>query len=60
MTYIVYAEWYGSKKKIRVTAESASKARKVVADNLIFHKIVKEEEPLDDAVEMLKSMFGMT
>lgn len=63
MKYLVYAEFYGSKKKISVVAESAAKARKVVADKIIFHKIVKEEEPKvydpNDALNQLKDIFGM-
>ena len=58
MTYIVYAEWYGSKKKISVEADSAAKARKIVTGKIYVHKIVREEEP-DEAVEMLKTLMGM-
>ena len=59
MKYLVYAEWYGSKKKISVVAESSEQARKMVTEKIIVHKITREEEP-DETVEMLKNIFGIS
>ena len=68
MNYIVYCEWYGHKKKITVMAGSATKAKKVVEDNLVFHKIIKSDKVTetnnkvfskDEVVKNLMDMFEM-
>lgn len=53
--YKLYFEFYGKNMQTTVIAKSEIEAKQKVKDNLVFLKIVPEEDPVD----FLKNMFGM-
>ena len=54
--YTVFFEIYGKKLKTVVYAESEAKAREIVKNKVVFHKI---EEVADPQVEYLKNLFNI-
>ena len=55
--YTVYFEIYGKKMKTTIIAASKERAKEVIKDNIIFHKVVHDSD--DDIVNTLMNMFGM-
>lgn len=52
-TFKVYLELYGKKLIKKVVAENQFHAQSIVEKSIKFHKIVKSEDPFDEAVEFL-------
>jgi hypothetical protein len=59
MFYQVYFEIYGKKLVVKIDAANAPAAAKQVRDALVFHKIVKEEQPINNPFEgIFGNLFG--
>lgn len=58
--YKVYFEIYGKKLVTEVSALSEDRAKQIIKDKIIFHKVVPEsKEEFPDAVDFLKNIFGL-
>jgi len=55
MIYTVYFEIYGKKMKAEITAESETHAKQIIRDKILFHKVRRK----DDILNNLYSIFGM-
>ena len=54
--YTVFFEIYGKKLKTTVKAKSEDEAKKLIAEKIIFYKVVKEID--DNNPEIFKDIFG--
>lgn len=50
-TYIIYFEIFGKKMKTIIEADSKKEAKQKVKDKIIFHKIIGENEGVNEGVK---------
>jgi hypothetical protein len=55
--YTAYFEISGKKMKTTIIAACKEKAKAIIKENIIFHKVV--DHPDDDIVNTFMNMFGM-
>ena len=60
MNFSVIVEVFGVKKRIRIKADTQDEAVNAVKKKLLSVVKIKIENGEDEAVEFLKSVFGMT
>lgn len=60
--YRVYFELYGKKLVTEVSALSEERAKQIIKDKIVFHKVEDlsnpPTDPFGDDVDFLKDMFG--
>lgn len=56
-TYTIFFELYGKKMKTTVKAKSESEAKKLIAEKIIFYKVIKQIDT--DIPDFFKDIFSL-
>lgn len=58
--YDVYFEIYGKRLKTTILAENEEKAKEIVRNKIVFHKVVKnQKDEFNQATDVLDAMINM-